>query len=486
MATIYDNDSAKDVVSARLATENLPQTEPVTEKLDDIANNFMLGNYSYALKSLKSLITDYNANEQYEVLERVFLLPNGGAVELYSANNKLIIQERTAKEQEYYEAQITRFTKLLNNEISKLDVLQYYLPLAHRFFNKNGYIISKVEQKNVYSTIYIDLKEEKPKTITQEVTKVGNFTVIRNEGNAESYYSKSESVEEPTSLVQTSAPSVAVQSQIFEDEKIVNSIFEDDSVNYYATYDLNTLLLEKENINLNEHEELKVIENHDDSLAELLKSNKITIKEQVEDSEKSNVLAFEKSTHGKNLLNYYDQIRTYNLEEKHDYIVAKSNVFWKLQLLAVNKHIDLKTLLKDETLQEFQELAYIIKLFEIASTDISLETQKKNKLSGELSYNQMARLKLINFNDSTLLPNIKQVLDVLLSNNIKLSSLENYNKTVDNFLRQDDVKRALLVGSATIEDLLLVEIVNLNSELTRLYEKMCDNAYVNVADFLNK
>ena len=159
----------------------------------------------------------------------------------------------------------------------------------------------------------------------------------------------------------------------------------------------------------------------------------------------------------------------YNVDDDKDFSTCKNDVFWKLQLNAIKQKVDFESTLNDETLEEFSNLAAVIKLFEIAASENYNYSEIELEKLGKLTYQQLARLTILKYKEGKM--KNKQLMDIInhfILNTINYSKTEEYGNKIKSFLKRKDIKMVLLQGFVSLDEVIEKEVES-HSELAEVF-----------------
>lgn len=162
--------------------------------------------------------------------------------------------------------------------------------------------------------------------------------------------------------------------------------------------------------------------------------------------------------------------RSYNLSDKKEYSNAKNDMFWKMQLQAIESKGVLEESLNNENLDDFNALAPVVKLFEIAASDNLALSEVSLQNIGQLNYQQLARVSILKYKEGKI--EDQQTVDLvnhIISNTSSYSKTEEYNKIVDEFLTREEIAKELNAGTKTLDELIELEVQN-NGALKEVVE----------------
>lgn len=162
--------------------------------------------------------------------------------------------------------------------------------------------------------------------------------------------------------------------------------------------------------------------------------------------------------------------RTYNLSDKKEYNTAKNDMFWKMQLNSIQNKGVVEESLNDQTMEEFNAIAPVVKLFEIAASDNLALSEVTLQNIGQLNYQQLARVSILKYKEGQI--EDQQTVDLvnhIISNTTAYSKTAEYNKVVDNFLAREDIVKELSAGTKSLEELIDLDVQN-NGELKEVVD----------------
>src|SRR5690554_3435468 len=126
--------------------------------VNKIAEDFLKGYYTASMYELRKIAKQKKfTDEEKKHLERVFMLPNDGAIEVYfNDNDEMIILTRTPVEQEKHNAHISRISYLIKNGYSNIDTTNEYLDVIKRYLKKENVEITNIIEKGSIALITIN------------------------------------------------------------------------------------------------------------------------------------------------------------------------------------------------------------------------------------------------------------------------------------------------------------------------------------------
>ncbi len=322
-----------------------------------------------------------------------------------------------------------------------------------------------VESKVVENKV---VQEEKPQPVAQKP----NTEVAQ-------------SVQEAQSKPQPEAPKVeAVKpdksiAQHFKNMEEVNIAAIDQDALQFMKNDAMRLKLESFN-ELNRKQQVELLKqlNKDDKLASLETNN---LAEQasaalqvLDDNNKVLLKKYSKSTDDEKIafvvlaLNKKDEVlnpqkeeekqipqvvyKTYDLTNQKEFNSCKNDLFWKMQLKAVQRNIVLEKTLNDETFTEFKQVSPVVKLFEIAASDNVGLSDVQIANIGQLNYQQLARVSILKFKDGKINdPATVTLVNHILTNTSAYSKTTEYNGVVEELLKNPQVASELKEGTLSLD-----------------------------------